>query len=202
MTRAAHMDQQVHSLLSLESYRSPWFPTRRLGQDALVAIAAPSRQQSDVSVVPSTWFAVTPDFRSLLVFARTSVVTPLSDFQPAPVEPLSTALASREAHAALWRLSETAWPDFFSASLPHRRAWVGGRGSAGRHRAQSASALVAAVLRRLLRLDRLNRSSSPVEVQDGTAALRCCPGRQIVCGSTRGCTVAPTFGRALAELTM
>lgn len=118
MTRAAHMDQQVHSLLSLESYRSPWFPTRRLGQDALVAIAAPSRQQSDVSVVPSTWFAVTPDFRSLLVFARTSVVTPLSDFQPAPVEPLSTALASREAHAALWRLSETAWPDFFAHRCP------------------------------------------------------------------------------------
>ncbi len=118
MTNATRMDKMIQGLLPLESYRSPWIPTRRLGQDALVAVAAPFRQHSDSSIAPSTWFATNPDFSTLLAFARTSVVTPVADFQSGPLEPRTTTMTTREAHAALWRMSERDWPDFFALQRP------------------------------------------------------------------------------------
>lgn len=118
MTSATRIDKTIQGLLPLESYRSPWIPTRRLGQDALVAVAAPFRQVSDSSVAPSIWFATTPDFSTLLAFARISVVTPVADFQPAPVEPRATTMPARDGHAALWRMSERDWPDFFALRSP------------------------------------------------------------------------------------
>lgn len=118
MTSATRMDKTIQGLLPLESYRSPWIPTRRLGQDALVAIAAPFLQVSDSSVAPSTWFATTPDFSTLLAFACTSVVTPVADFQSGPLELRATSMTARDAHAALWRMSEREWPDFFALRNP------------------------------------------------------------------------------------
>lgn len=118
MARSARMDGTIQGLLPLESYRSPWLPTRRLGQDALVAVATPFNQVSDVSVAPTTWFAVTPDFSTLLAFARTSVVTPVGDFQPTSFESQAPTMSARDAHAALWRISESAWPEFFARRAP------------------------------------------------------------------------------------
>jgi hypothetical protein len=112
------MDKTIKGLLPLESYRSPWIPTRRFGQDALVAVAAPFRQVSDVSVVPTTWFAATSDFSTLLAYARTSVVTPVTDFKSSPFESRPPTMSARDAHAFLWRLSESAWPDFFARRRP------------------------------------------------------------------------------------
>lgn len=118
MTRATRMDKTIQGLLPVESYRSPWIPTRRLGQDALVAVAAPFRQRSESSIAPSTWFATDPDFSTLLAFARTSVVTPVADFQAGPLKPRPTTMTTRDAHAALWRMSERDWPDFFALRSP------------------------------------------------------------------------------------
>jgi len=118
MARSARMDGTIEGLLPLESYRSPWLPTRRLGQDALVAVATPFRQVSSVSVAPTAWFAVSPDFSTLLAFARTDVVTPVTGFKSSPVGGSTPMMSSRDAHATLWRLSETAWPDFFARRAP------------------------------------------------------------------------------------
>ena len=118
MSSATRMDQTIQTLLPLESYRSPWLPTRRLGQDALVAVAAPFQQVGDVAVAPTAWFAVTPDFATLLAFARTDVVTPMTGFQSSPVGSSTPTMSTRDAHAVLWRLSETAWPDFFARRAP------------------------------------------------------------------------------------
>ncbi len=118
MARSTRMDGTIQGLVPLESYRSPWIPTRRLGQDALVAVAAPFQQVSAVSVVPTVWFAVTPDFSTLLAFARTSVVTPVTGFQPGAVESQPSTMSPRDAHSTLWRISESAWPDFFARRRP------------------------------------------------------------------------------------
>lgn len=121
MSRATQMDQTISGLLAVESYRSPWIPTRRLGEDALIAVAAPFRQTSDVSIAPSSWFACTWDFSTLLAFSRTTVVTPVSDFQPEVFAArAANTMTTREAHAELWRLADSAWPDFF-ASRPAPR---------------------------------------------------------------------------------
>lgn len=115
MTRATEMDRTISSLLPLETYRSPWVPTRRLGQDALIAAATPYRQVSEFSVSPTAWFAVAPDFSRLLAFARTSVVTPVTGFVPATLGPRTqSCMSPREAHARLWALSDTVWPTFFA----------------------------------------------------------------------------------------
>lgn len=118
MTPAAHLDRTIQGLLPLESYRSPWLPTRRLGQDAVVAVAGPFRQVSDSSVAPTVWFAATPDFGTLLAFARTTVVTPVPQFTPGPFPARPARVSVKQAHAALWRLSESAWPDFFGGRPP------------------------------------------------------------------------------------
>lgn len=118
MSRATQMDKTIQSLLPLESYRSPWVPTRRLGQDALVAVAAPLRQVSDVSVAPTMWFAATPGFSTLLAYARTAVISPVSDFQPSKFASRPPTMSARDAHAALWRISISAWPDFFAHRKP------------------------------------------------------------------------------------
>lgn len=118
MSASSRIDKLVQGLLPLESYRSPWLPTQRLPEDALVAVAAPFRQRGELSMAPSVWFAVTPDFGTLLAFARTRVVSPVTGFEQGPVESRSSEMSARAAHAALWRVSETAWPDFFAARPP------------------------------------------------------------------------------------
>jgi hypothetical protein len=138
MSRSGEMDKTIQGLLPLETYRSPWFPTRRLGQDALLAVAAPFRETGTISVAPSVWFAVTPDFSTMLAFARTGAVTPVEDFRPALVETRSSSLRPREAHALLWRLSDSLWSDFFA-----------GREAASSTRSEVTSAVDATVPARL-----------------------------------------------------
>lgn len=84
-------------------------------------IAAPLRQVSAVAIAPTTWFAVTPNFSTLLAFARTDVVTPVEGFEPTSFDNRPAVLSARDDHAALWRLTESAWPDFFAGRDPAMR---------------------------------------------------------------------------------
>lgn len=116
MSPAGEIDKTIQGLLPLETYRSPWIPTNRLGTQALVAIAAPLRQATDESVAPTAWFAVTPGFGALLAFNRTSLVTPVLGFRPAPVVRATSGMTAREAHGLFWRLSGSLWSEFFGGS--------------------------------------------------------------------------------------
>lgn len=118
MSRAGQLDKTIQSLLPLETYRSPWVPTRRLGTEALVAIAAPFRQVDDTTVAPSVWFAATPDLSALLAFAHTRIVTPVQDFRPGPIERTAIDLSAKNAHAVLWGLADSMWADFFDGRAP------------------------------------------------------------------------------------
>ncbi len=114
MTTASRMDKQIRALLPLEVTRSPWVPTKRFGEHCLVAVAAPVSDVRDVAVVPAFWFAVSPDFSALLTFTRTRFRSPVRNFQSTSIEGEPTNLTPRDAHALLWRLSTSMWPEFFT----------------------------------------------------------------------------------------
>lgn len=114
MTRSSEIDRIVRGLLPLESYRSPWLPTRSLGRDVVIAVAAPARATGETAAAPSAWFAAAPDFSRLLAFSATDVVSPVRAFEPGPTPVRRPSQDPRDAHAFLWASSADTWPAFFA----------------------------------------------------------------------------------------
>ena len=108
-------EDELRRLVPLESYRSPWVPTKRLGVSAVVAVADPTRSpDSRTSVQPSKWFAAEPDLSRLLVFAESRVISPVPEFRPGLLQFPAVTLHPREGLAILRELLPSAGSAFFS----------------------------------------------------------------------------------------
>ena len=111
------VEGHLSRLVPLESYRSPWVPTKRLGTAALIGIANPlMRADGDISEIPSHWYAVDPSISAVIAFARTSIVTPVAEFRPAQITESVRRMHPREAHKILRENAPDIHGAFFSGT--------------------------------------------------------------------------------------
>jgi len=114
---AYQAERHLESLLPIESFRSLPVPTLRFGRPALVGVAGPKRKAGDEPVEPAYWFAVDLEADELLVFARTSMVSPIPG-PPGPIPPVPGPAASYGASLAFLQESASSLRAAFFAGQP------------------------------------------------------------------------------------
>jgi hypothetical protein len=117
------LDDLVSRLVTLESYRSPWIPTRRLGRPALIGVAA-SRitGPTTMSEAPLSWYAVDERCTALLAFAATSIVSPVASFTAEPVADSAVTMHPRDAHRLIHETRAAVTAAFFHGQAADQQA--------------------------------------------------------------------------------